>query len=387
MLNAATVAIVPADPYAGGRETADELLDELGQTPDLVLLFASAEYPTAQVVAGMRSRLGKAVPLIGCSTFAEIGPEQAQTGSISAVGLCSTTLGFHPVSVADAASDSYAAGQELGRALLPHTPKVVLVFPDGLRANNSRLGRGLQDTLGSEVLILGGAAGDRGDFTKTFQVHNDTVLSGGAAAVGISGDVQVATSARSGWTPIGGVHTCTRVEGGNILRELDGKPALALYREYLGDRAHQMPRVGVEFPMGIVGGISGLRNLPEEPVHYLRMIVGVDEERQSLSFAAEIPEGAEVRVTMATPEDVIQAAARAMQEVRKAMPDPSLALFFNCMARKLVLGARYREELREPLRSLGAIPRGGFYTYGELAPIQGLPSCNNETCVIALIKG
>ena len=149
MLNTATVAIVPADPYAGGRETADELLTELGQSPDLVLLFASAEYPTDRVVAGMRSRLGKRVPLIGCSTYAEIGPEQSQSGSITAVGLHSSTLRFHPVSVADAATDSYAAGQALGRALLPHAPRVVLLFPDGLRTNNSRLGRGLQDTLGS----------------------------------------------------------------------------------------------------------------------------------------------------------------------------------------------------------------------------------------------
>jgi hypothetical protein len=195
--------------------------------------------------------------------------------------------------------------------------------------------------------------------------------------------------ARSGWTPIGATHTCTLVEGGNVLRELDGKPALQLYKDYLGDRARQLPMVAVEFPVGVVGGISGLRSLPEEPVHFLRMVVGVDEERQALRFAGEIPQGAEVRVTIASPNDVISAASAAMQQAQQAMPAPNLALFFNCMARKLALGSRYRDELRGPMSSLGRTPRGGFYTYGELAPVQGQgqAACHNETCVITLLKG
>jgi hypothetical protein len=375
MLQAVSASIVPEEPQAGGREIADELLDALGASPDLVLLFVSGEHPTAPVVAGARSRLGAQVPLIGCSSFAEIGPDEAMTRSVTAVGLRSRTIRFEPALVRDASGDSYAAGRELGQSLAVAQPRVVLVFPDGLRVNNSQLARGLQEALGPEVTIVGGGAGDRGDFSGTFQISGDTVLSGGAVAVGLCGEVTAVTAAQSGWTPIGGTHTCTRVSSGNVLLELDGKPALSLYKAYLGDRARQMPTVAVEFPLGIVGGIPGLEPLPGEPVQLLRTVVGADEASQALVFTGEIPLGAQVRFTLATPEDVIAAAEAVTAQALGRMPEPSLALFFNCMARKLVLGARYRDELRQPLRRLRAVPRAGLYTYGELVPVRGSRRC------------
>lgn len=386
MLQAVSASIVPEEAQAGGRELADELLDSLGQRPDLVLLFASAEHSTSQVVAGVRSRLGAKVPLVGCSSFAEIGPDEALTRSLTAVGLRSSTIRFETALVRDAATDSYAAGRELGQALAGARPRVVLVFPDGLRVNNTQLARGLQEALGPEVTIVGGGAGDRGDFSGTFQVLGDTVLSGGAVAVGLCGEVTAVTAAQSGWTPIGATHTCSRTSG-NVLLELDGKPALSLYKSYLGERAQQMPTVAVEFPLGIIGGVPGLAALPGEPVQLLRTVVGADESSQALVFTGDVPHGAQVRFTMATPEDVIAAASAATEQALARMPEPSLALYFNCMARKLVLGARYRDELRQPLRRLKAVPRAGLYTYGELAPVQGTAMCHNETCVLALLKG
>lgn len=387
MLQAVSASIVPDEPQAGGREIADELLDALGASPELVLLFVSGEHPIAPVVAGARSRLGARVPLVGCSSFAEIGPEEAMTRSVTAVGLRSRTVRFETALVRDATSDGYAAGRELGRALAAAQPRVVLVFPDGLRVNNTQLARGLQEALGPEVTIVGGGAGDRGDFSGTFQIHGDTVLAGGAVAVGLCGEVAAVTAAQSGWTPIGGTHTCTRAASGNVVLELDGKPALSLYKEYLGDRARQMPTIAVEFPLGIVGGVPGLAALPGEPVQLLRTVVGADESSQALIFTGEVPLGAQVRFTVATPEDVIAAAEAVTAQALARMPEPSLALFFNCMARKLVLGARYRDELRQPLRRLRAVPRAGLYTYGELAPVQGSAMCHNETCVLALLKG
>lgn len=387
MIQAATASIVPSDSEAGGREVAEELLDALGASPDLVLLFASAEHSTAKVAAGARSRLGPHVPLIGCSSFAEVGQEEALTRSVTAVGLRSSQVRFHAARVADASAIPYAAGRELGLALRPAAPRVVVVLHDGLRVNNTRLARGLQEVLGPEVVIVGGGAGDRGDFTGTQQIWNDEILSGGTVAVGLCGEVRAVTAAHSGWTPIGATHTVTKVANGNVLLELGDRSALSLYKEYLGEKVGNLGTVTVAHPLGIVGGIDGLPALPGEPVQLLRTVVGVDEASQSLIFTGEIPIGAQVRFTMATPEDVIAAASQVTEQALSQMPDPSLALFFNCMARKLVLGVRYRDELRAPLQRLRGIPRAGLYTYGELAPVNGTAMCHNETCVLALIKG
>ena len=386
MIQAATASIVPSESEAGGREVVEELLDVLGASPDLVLLFASAEHPTAKVTAGARKRLGPQVPLIGCSSFAEVGDEEALTRSVTAVGLRSSQVRFQGARIADASTDAHAAGRELGLALRPSAPRVVVVLHDGLRVNNTQLARGLQEVLGPETVIVGGGAGDRGDFTGTHQIFNDEILSGGAVAVGLCGDVQAVTAAQSGWIPIGATHTVTKVTNGNVLLELGGRSALSLYKEYLGEKVASLGTVTVAHPLGIVGGIDGLPTLPGEPVQLLRTVVGVDEASQSLIFTGEIPIGAQVRFTMTTPEDVIAAAAQVTEQALAQMPDPSLALFFNCMARKLVLGALYRDELRAPLRRLRGIPRAGLYTYGELAPVHGTAMCHNETCVLALIK-
>jgi small ligand-binding sensory domain FIST len=87
MLRAATVSTVHEDAFTAGRDAAIDLLAELGRAPDLVILFSSAKYDAARVLEGVHSRLPAAVPLVGCSAYAEVDAEQALTSSVVAMGL------------------------------------------------------------------------------------------------------------------------------------------------------------------------------------------------------------------------------------------------------------------------------------------------------------
>ncbi|MCC6557740.1 MAG: FIST C-terminal domain-containing protein [Polyangiaceae bacterium] len=386
MIRAATVSIVHDDARTAGRQAAQELVLELGGPPDAVVLFASARYAQAEVLAGLSGELPASTRIVGCSSYAEINAEEALTGSVTAMGLALQGIDCEAFKVGGGA-ESFAAGRELGAQVKAFGASLLLLFPDGLKMNGTRFLLGLQDVLGQGFPIIGGMAADLGDFSCTYEYFGRELITGGAVALALRGPVELVTAARAGWSPVGARRTCTRVEGGKAILELDGKPALSLYKEYLGERADEMPAIGIEFPLGVVGGVQGTQRLPEdEGVLLVRAVIGVDEGRKALLCVGDIPAGAEVSMTRAGKEDLIEAADAAASIACAAMPRPSVAFFFDCMGRKLVLGARYKEELRNAVALLGDIPKVGFYTYGELSPVQGVTMYHDETFTLALLR-
>jgi hypothetical protein len=387
MIRAVTVSASHDDPFTAGRDAAAELLADLGGTPDLVLLFSSAKYDAARVLEGVHSRLPAGVPLVGCSSYAEVDTDQARTSSVTAMGLLLDGIAVQTFHVEGRGVDSFAAGREAGAGLQAFSPSLVIVFPDVLDMNATQFLLGLEASLPAKTPIVGGASADDGAFKATYQFHGPRVTSGGAVGVALKGRLAVATAARSGYTPIGANHIATRVENGNVVVEIDGRAALDLYRDYLGERVAQMPAVSIEFPIGVVGGIAGTQRQDDDSLLLVRAIFKVDEPRGALILGGDIPQGAILRVTRATKQDVIRGAEEATVLALDSMPDPEVALVFSCMSRKNVLGPRFPEECRASFARLPAgLPKCGFYTFGELSPVQGVTMHHESTYTIVLLK-
>ena len=391
MIHAVTVSTTHDDPARAGKETADELLDQLGAAPDVVLLFVSPRHACEQVLEGLWRRLPPRTRLIGTSTAGEINGEEAVDGSVTAMGLRLDGIGFETHRLDPPSGSARDAGRAFGARLKGAPPDLLLLFPDGgsgLRVD--ALLRGIQDELGPELPIIGGGSGGSGDdgsFTRIAQLHQRDVLRGGAVALALRGPLRVATAARSGWIPIGAPRTCTRIEGGNLLLELDGQPALSVYEEYLGPRIADMPAASLEFPLGIVGD-HAVAEGGYDGQTLLRTVIGVDAARKALVLAGAMDEGTRVRVTRATKEDVLAAARAAVDAALAELPDPSVALFFNCVSRKIVLGPRYKEELGQAFARLGPrVPAAGFYCFGELSPLRGASAYCQATFTLALVRG
>jgi hypothetical protein len=385
-MRAATVSYFGDDSVQNGRDVAAELLDQLGRAPDLVIVFSSARHDHARVLDGLHELLPD-VRVVGCSSYGEINSEEGVSNSVTAMGIVADAGRFATFALRDVAGDSRAGGRAFAEEVRAFAPDLLVVFPDGMRVNSTQFLLGLQDVLGATFPIIGGVAADAGDFTRTFELFDREVITGGAVGVAFKG-VRLVTAACSGWLPIGATRTATRVEDGNVLLELDGQPALDIYRNYLGYRAAEMPYVSVEFPIGVVGGVPSTQRMPEGEILLLRAIKGVDERRRAIVFGGDLPQGAEVRMTRATKDDVIAGADAAGAQVHAAVPRPALAFVFDCMARKVLLGPRYKDELRATFARLGpAVPKVGFYTYGELSPVQGATMHHDETFTIALIEG
>lgn len=65
-------------------------------------------------------------------------------------------------------TDSYAAGCAIAGQLKQSTLRGLLVLSDGLSVNGSELVKGLNDTLGGDIVVTSGLAGDGTGFKRTW---------------------------------------------------------------------------------------------------------------------------------------------------------------------------------------------------------------------------
>jgi hypothetical protein len=384
MFKAATVTLKDGFSREKGRRLGKALVEKLGDFPQACWLFCSPQGNLEELLKGVTGAV-RTKTLVGCTTDGEISCEGFSTGSAVLGGIATDRIEFQVAQVANLGQDSERAGRELARAF-PSETGYIQLFSDGITGNGCALLRGMSAVLGYKTPICGGTAGDSGEFIHTRQFIGDQVLSDAAVAIGFSGDFRVGTGVRSGWSPLGIAKRVTRASG-NVLYELGGQPAMEVYERFLGKHAERLPAVGVEYPLGLVDE-SG--NCGGGDYYLLRATMSVNREEGSIAFAGEIPEGAMVRMTCGDTTAILEATAQAAKMAQEDLGDrtPVMAFFYSCMARKIVLGRRTKEEIERIRQEVGKeIPILGFYSYGEYCRVKaGGPSfLHNETATVSLI--
>lgn len=249
---------------------------------------------------------------------------------------------------------------DLASKLTKEGLKHVFVLSDGLRVNGSELVRGINDALYG-VSVTGGLAGDGARFLETYVVCDAAAKESQVAVLGFYGEnLRIGTGCFGGWSEFGVQRTITKSKG-NILYEIDGEPALELYKRYLGEYASELPNSGLRFPLSI--------KKDAQDAEVIRTLLGVDEETKSIVFAGDVPEGYMARLMKPDMEKLIEGAGSAAREIEIANDRSALGLVVSCVGRKIVLGQVIDEELEEVADVLGeSVHLVGFYSYGEIAP-------------------
>lgn len=240
--------------------------------------------------------------------------------------------------------------------------KYVLVVSDGQMVNGAELITGINSNMPYNVVVTGGLAGDGIHFGETFTGLNDQVGSGYVVAVGFYGEhFNVGFGVKSGWKGFGAEREVTS-SFGNVLSEIDGENALALYKKYLGPKADELPESALLFPLSIQ--IEGWK----EPI--VRTVLSIDEENGTIKFAGDIPMNAKVRLMRTRIDNLIKASEdAAITALKMNTNQPEFTLLVSCVGRKLVLDHRVEEEIEAVntvFKNNNAVT--GFYSYGELSP-------------------
>jgi hypothetical protein len=333
--------------------------------------FIKEEYPYAQIV--------------GCSTSGEICQENIFNDSIVA-----TAVWFEKTKVEIASAyiwnmeESLSIGEKLAEKLDKENLVHIMVLSEGLNINGSELTKGLNLKLKNKASITGGLAGDQANFAETVIVHNKAAEKNLVLAIGFYGEhLKVGYGSMGGWDSFGVDREVTRSKA-NILYELDGQPALELYKRYLGSHAADLPASALLFPLSL--------RLKNDEKSLVRTILSVNEVDGSMVFAGDIPQGEYVRLMKANNDKLIDGAndAAEMSKISLQNSDPDLAILISCVGRKLVLKQRAEEELdviREIIGNNATMT--GFYSYGEICPIKPFEQhceLHNQTMTITLFK-
>lgn len=318
-----------------------------------------------------------------CSSAGEIFDHEVydDTLSISAFEFDKTAIKSTSVSV-NGEQSSFELGQQLVKGLLAPDLKYIFVLSDGRNVNGSELVKGINSIAPKDVLVTGGLAGDGPRFQSTLVGLNGPPQNNLIAAVGFYGNaIKVSHGSLSGWESFGLERTVTK-SSANELFEIDGKNALELYKNYLGKYADELPSSALLFPLSMK--LEG----NEEPI--VRTILSIDNNKKSMIFAGDLPEGAKVRFMKANFDKLVDTSD--MPTIKRedfANSSPKYALLISCVGRKLVLGKRIDEEIEAVSEIFNhKTMLGGFYSYGEISPLVSTPGCNlhNQTLTITCFE-
>lgn len=390
MTTAATGASLKPSAAEASQTAVVEALKGLGAPARLGWLFSSPKHDLPVVMRAAR----EAAP--GCEFFAahtagEFTERGAMRGGVVAFLLASdsfmshaataTGLSLDPEAAAAALTQDFnALAQKASMKGLGLSTSVLLL--DGLTGVGEQLVQGLRNRTRLFQQIVGGAAGDDGQFKST-PVAAGSISGVDSAVVAHVFDKRAwGIGADHGLKPASKRMTVTKGSG-SVIARLDNRPAFEVYREYAKTK-------GVDLTPSTAGGFFIANELGVyflDTVHHARAPVGVGENGE-LHLIASITEGASVCILDGQPDSLIEACGRAAQQARQNVGDGPVAgvLVFDCICRGVILGREFQREIDAVRGVFPGVPVAGFLTYGEIARFRGRSEgWHNATSVVLAI--
>jgi hypothetical protein len=370
------------NPNVAGREAAEQALQKAGLSkPDFVFMFASIGYDQHSVLRAVRETTGGA-PLSGCSAEGTIDGDNADESNFSVVvtAISSDELHWHNGLARGLEDDPRAVGKQLAQDLLPNLSAETIglfVFPDGKTDNLDPFFAGLEGNLPSERFLPlwgGGASNNLNLEEPTYQYCDDEVVSDGVAYALLSGEAQASWAISHGLIPIGGERKVTRSTG-NVIYEIDGKPATEVLREYLPEGALVEDRDWMRYAISLALSFKAPSYIKDEEF----VVRGVPKVRMAdgsiIVQGSEVSEGTSVWFSSRDKEKIATGFDQMAAQIKEQLggEKPKLIFQFECLTRgKLMFRDQEKLQLLKTFRQSvdPDVPWAGFYTIGEIGPVE-----------------
>lgn len=356
-----------------------------GEAPDVVLVFSSSRHSSSSLLRALRETSG-CPHLVGSTCAGEFIAGALGTGSVSAMAIrapemrFSIGMGKHFGTNLSQAVDELVAGLQ-GIQDYTYPFRTLLVLTDALAGQAEEIMELLNQQTGGVYQIFGGGAGDDAKFERTEVFRGVESHAGAVVALEICSKKPFGIGVAHGWRPASPTYRVTRSIGAKLV-SLNASPAVEIFRKHAAktgqpfDAASPMPFflhniLGIETPHGIK----------------LRVPLQIGGDG-SIQCAAEVPEGAMVRIMASNDESSTEAAREAARAALETLGEgkPKAAIFFDCVATRLKMGRAFAGELDAMDQELGGIPYVGCNTYGQIARVEGqfngFHNCTAVVCVI-----
>ena len=266
----------------------------------------------------------------------------------------------------------------------------------GILLLDAMSGRGEEATLlaatllhdGDPIRLVGGAAGDDLAMEHTWVGVNGDAREDAVVLAFVHGTHPFGIGVKHGHDAHSRPLAVTRAQG-NVVHELDGRPAWDVWCEETRQLAEQ---TGVA-----LDGLEGDALARFFFTHSASLTSGSEIKVRAplrrlddgaLSFACGVPEGSVIRVTQSDVQRQLASARAAAEDARAQLGDhpPAGALVFDCICRKLILGDGFSSAVTAISDSLDGAPVAGFETYGEIAlDVTDHSGFHNSTTVVLAV--
>jgi len=216
---------------------------------------------------------------------------------------------------------------------------------------------GLSEVLNGGFLV-GGLTSSRGAHAQIAE----QILEGGLSGVLFGADVAVATTLTQGCAPFGARHEISACER-NIIISLDGKPALDVFHQEIGDVLARDPNqtvrsIGAALP--VAGSDTG--------DYLVRNIVGMDPENKLLAIGDWLHTGQHIQFCRRDTASAQKDLERMLRELKARLPHaPKGGVYYSCVGRGRNLFGDDSAELKTIQHELGDVPIAGFFCNGEIS--------------------
>lgn len=371
-----------------GRDLAQQIRTTLGgENPDVVIVFASAQNDYRALLAALQEGCNPR-NLMGCSSAGEFTTGSDGTGRSSAIAIRSADMRFSASMASDLSVDCAIAARALvkgfhGLGHVEYRFRTAFVLVDALTGHADDFVDELTQATGGMYRMAGGGAGDDGRFKQTHVFLGTDARTDSAVALEILSNKPIGIGAKHGWSPSGLPLRVTETANACVL-SFNVAPAVEAFDAHASTTGqafdHDNP---LPFFLHNIVGVKTAEG------HKLRVPLGL-ADGGGVVCAAELPTGttAEIMWIQATAaaEAATSAARDALEQVTRGGHTPAAAIFLDCVATRLRLGAGFSDELDAVARELGPTPFAGFNSYGQIVRAEGqFSGFHNCTAVMVVI--
>lgn len=354
-----------------------------------VIVYATINHDQGALLRALRAGLestaaGAPLAIVGCSAQGVAGAGVILEGgfAVGAMGLGGAGLRAAVAVEQEIHSEGARKGSEVAERLVTELggqPDLMMLLYDPLcGADADQLVKGAQAVV-SCPLVGGAASQPSGPVAGTYQYSGESAYTRAAVGLGLRGPFASEVAVAPGTVPTGIVMTLTRADGNKLL-ELDGRPALDVWRETIGYSSDEP--LNQDHTAALALGIEKqvLTDGGEESVFLMRAVFGLDPRTKAIVVQTAIPEGSNILFHHRTAEVVREGTAAMARAVagRLAGRPAWAVLGFECGARTApFLGPALTLEENVALQQAVApgAPWLGLLAWAEIVP------CGREALV------
>jgi len=235
-------------------------------------------------------------------------------------------------------------------------PHVGVIHGDPSNPATPNIIEKISETVPSAYLVGGLTSSN----AENYQVANN-IIQGSVSGIFFSPEVKTVIGHTQGCTPLDQKHVITKAER-NLLMELDGRPALDVLREDIGEvLAKDLNKIAGYIFAGMPIEFSDTGD------YLVRNIIGIDEQEKIIAVGDYLYEGSKFMFCRRDGNSARDDMLRMLSTMKSRLDGiPRGGLYYTCLGRGRYQFGDNSEELKMIQSELGDVPIAGFFANGEI---------------------